>query len=56
MIYDIGYHYHLGICHYDYSQISSLPFVGGYWGLEPWNVQWVGDIAAFCFATATGMG
>lgn len=28
----------------------------GLLGLEPWNVQWVGDIAAFCFATATGMG
>ncbi|UXD23529.1 hypothetical protein FORC065_0621 [Yersinia enterocolitica] len=42
--------------HYDYSQIFSLPFMGNNWFIEPWDVQWLGDVAAFYFATGAGVG
>lgn len=42
--------------HYDYSQIFSLPFMGDKWFIEPWDVQWLGDVAAFYFATGVGVG
>ncbi|CNH53156.1 Uncharacterised protein [Yersinia thracica] len=56
VIYDIGYHYHLGGRHYDYSQICSLPFMGDKRFIESWDVQWLGDVTAFCFVTGAGVG
>lgn len=54
MIYDIGYHYHLGGRHYDYSQTSSLPFMGDKWLIESDDVQRVGNFTAFALLPVLG--